>query len=331
MASAHTVRSGGRLPDFLIIGAPKAGTTALHAALTGHEQLWLSRIKEPKYYMCGDSPPPAYKGPGDAHSNQEWIWQRARYQALFAEAPDDVLCGESTPFYLYNRDARRRIATDIPHARLIVVLRDPVDRLYSNWMHLRSDGLEPCADVVEACDREAERIDSGWAPFWHYRALGSYGRQQTDLYRQFPQEQVLLIRYRDLVEQPVATLDGVSRFLGVAEGRVSSVPAGNSRPFVGPGARTRALGAVIRTGAPPGAGLPPHVLRGASRPLLGRLHGGGQSARPSLTAEQRAALVQPFLDDITLLEEATGEDFGTWRKHRAGDSYHSRRATLRPA
>ena len=58
---------------------------------------------------------------------------------------------------------------------------------------------------------------------------------------------------------------------------------------------------------------------------------GVRSARPSLTQEQRAALVEPFLDDITLLEEATGEDFGTWRKHRAGDSYHSRRATLRPA
>ena len=48
--------------------------------------------------MCGDSPPPAYKGPGDAHSNQEWIWQRARYQPLFSAARDDVLCGESTPF-----------------------------------------------------------------------------------------------------------------------------------------------------------------------------------------------------------------------------------------
>ena len=44
-------------------------------------------MKEPKYYMCGDSPPPAYKGPGDAHSNQEWIWQRERYLALFDDAP----------------------------------------------------------------------------------------------------------------------------------------------------------------------------------------------------------------------------------------------------
>ena len=64
--------------------------------------------------MCGDSPPPAYKGPGDAHSNQEWIWQRERYLDLFDDAPEGTLRGESTPFYLYNRDARRRIAADRP-------------------------------------------------------------------------------------------------------------------------------------------------------------------------------------------------------------------------
>ena len=69
---------GGRLPDFLLVGAPKAGTTALHGALAEHPDLFLSGVKEPKYYLCGDSPPPAYRGPGDAHSNREWIWQRQR-------------------------------------------------------------------------------------------------------------------------------------------------------------------------------------------------------------------------------------------------------------
>jgi len=166
-----------RAPDFFLIGAPKAGTSALHAALAQHPGLFVSRVKEPKYYMCGDSPPPSYKGPGDAHSNQEWVWQRERYLSLFDGAPDGRLRGESTPFYLYNRDARRRIAVDNPDARLIAVLRDPVDRAYSNWMHLRMDGLEPEADLVEAARREQRRVDAGWAPFWHYRGLGMYGRR----------------------------------------------------------------------------------------------------------------------------------------------------------
>src|SRR3954469_10916365 len=279
-----------RPPDFFLIGAPKAGTSALHAALAGHSELFLSRVKEPKYYMCGDSPPPAYKGPGDAHSKQEWVWQRERYLALFDEAPDRMLCGEATPFYLYNRDARRRIAVDNPAAKLIAVLRDPVDRAYSNWMHLWMDGLEPCGDLVEAVRREQHRIDAGWAPFWHYRNLGMYGRQVADLLDHFPREQLLLLRYAELVKDPTATMAMVSAFLGVSAPEAGDVPPDNARVFVPHGPRTRVLSSLIRTGASIGQFFPPQIWRRASRPLVGQLHRGGQAARPKLTPEQRNAL-----------------------------------------
>jgi hypothetical protein len=107
-----------RLPTFFIAGAPKAGTTALHAALATHPGLYLSPVKEPKYYLTDSRPPDRarQRGPGDAHSAQEWIWQRERYLALFAEAPAGVPRGESTPFYLYDRDAQARIAADVPDA-----------------------------------------------------------------------------------------------------------------------------------------------------------------------------------------------------------------------
>jgi hypothetical protein len=323
--SAQAVR-GGRQPDFLLIGAPKAGTTALHGALAQHPELFLSRVKEPKYYLCGDSPPPAYRGPGDAHSNQEWIWQRQRYLDLFADAGEGQLAGESTPFYLYNRDARRRIASDLPKAKLVAVLRDPVDRAYSNWMHLWADGLEPCADVVEACEREAKRVDEGWAPFWHYRGLGMYGRQLADLVEHFPAEQVLVLRYRALVDDPPTALNRVCRFLGVAQDVLTEIPKGNSRPFVHPSTRTRLLGPLVRAGAAVGQFLPPEAWRAASRPLVGQLHQRGNPARPRLTPEQGEILRAPFLEDISLLEQVTGESFDDWRSHRDGHSFHTRQS-----
>jgi hypothetical protein len=323
--SAQALR-GGRLPDFLLLGAPKAGTTALHAALAGHPELFLSPVKEPKYYLCGDSPPPAYTGPGDAHSNREWIWQRQRYLDLFADAGDDQLAGESTPFYLYHRDARRRISADLPRAKLIAVLRDPVDRAYSNWMHLWADGLEPCADVVEACEREQRRIDAGWAPFWHYRSMGMYGRQLADLFEHFPREQVLVLRYRRLVDDPRAALNRVCRFLGVSENVVTEIPKGNSRPFVNPGIRTTLLGPVLRAGAKGGQFLPPQVWRTASKPLIGQLHQRGDVHRPRLTPEQGEILRTPFLEDIDLLEELLDESFDDWRSHRHGETFHTRQA-----
>ena len=77
------------LPDFLIIGAPKAGSTALHVALAQHPELFLSEPKEPKFFLCDERPPdPAHqRGPGDAHSAREWVWRRDEYEALFDAAP----------------------------------------------------------------------------------------------------------------------------------------------------------------------------------------------------------------------------------------------------
>jgi hypothetical protein len=311
-------------PDFFLIGAPKAGTSALHAALKQHPGLFLSPVKEPKYYMCGDSPPPAYRGPGDAHSNQEWVWQRERYLSLFDGAPPRVLRGESTPFYLYNRDARRRIYADNSDAKLIAVLRDPVDRAYSNWMHLWVDGLEPVSDVVAACALEANRIDAGWAPFWHYHGLGMYGRQVADLVDHFPRRQVLLLRYRDLVDHPELTLNRVCAFLGIAEGVVVSVPADNSRVFVRHGPRSQTIGPIIRSGARVGAFMPPHLWRRVSRVLISHLHRGGSPHRPPLNAVQREALLAPHVDDIALLEDVAGETFQDWLDYRHGGTFHTR-------
>ena len=195
------------LPDALIIGAPKAGTSALHAALAQHPQIYATPIKEPKYYMCWDAPPPAYAGPGDAHSNQEWVWRREEYQALFQKAPEDAVRLESTPFYLYARGARHRIAEELAEAKLIVVVRDPIDRAYSNWMHLWVDGLEPISDFVAAWRAEDSRVAAGWAPFWHYQRLGRYGEQLADLLGRVERERVFVLRYWQLVSQPKETLN----------------------------------------------------------------------------------------------------------------------------
>src|SRR5579863_8405323 len=87
------------MPDFLVIGAPKAGTTALHAALARHPGLYMSPVKEPKFFLS-DGPPPSKGGPGDVLTYREHVWQRDRYEALFDAAPPGVPRGESTPLYL---------------------------------------------------------------------------------------------------------------------------------------------------------------------------------------------------------------------------------------
>jgi hypothetical protein len=299
------------LPHFLIIGPPKAGTTALHSALAAHPQLFMSSVKEPRFFLGGGKPPPSRGGPGDAQTYQEYVWRRSDYEALFADAPAGALCGESSPFYLHDIDAHRRIRALIPDAKLVAVLRDPVDRAHSNWAHLWSAGLEPYADFLEACDQEEQRVADGWAPFWQYAGLGRYGEQLEHLYSLFPREQVLLLRYRDLRDDPVTTLDAICTFLGVETGHLERVPSENVRPHVPASTVNAGLQAVLRGGAAVGHVFPLTVRKVAREPLLALLQRGG-TRRPKITPEQRARLAKVFADDVPLLERLTGESYAEW-------------------
>jgi hypothetical protein len=310
-------------PDFIIIGAPKAGTTALHSALAQHPEVFTTTPKEPKYWLCGDAPPPHWIGPGDAHSQQEWIWRRRDYDALFRPAASHQVRGESTPFYLWSYPAHRRIAEHLPDVKLVAVVRDPIDRAYSNWMHLWSDGLESEPDFERAFAQQRQRIDAGWAPFWRYRDLGLYGRQLAHLYRYVDRQRVLVVRYRDLVETPARTVDEVCRFLGISESHVSSIPRDNSRTYAEPGWRTEVFGRAVRVGAWLGQFAPPEVWRAASVPLIARLSS-GDSHRPKLGPEARARLLPHFEEDIALLSELTGEAFNLWRSAESRGSFGER-------
>lgn len=304
------------LPDFLVAGVPKAGTTALHAALSRHPGLYMSPIKEPKFFLTDGPPPTRGGGPGDALTYREHVWQRHEYEGLFAAAPPGALRGESTPLYLYDRAAMRRIRDLAPAVKLVVILRDPVERAHSNWTHLWSAGLEPEADFLRACADEERRIAAGWASFWHYTALGKYGEQLDYALSLFPREQLLVLRYRTLVDQPAATLDRICAFLGVETGILTMIPRENvtAHPERTPAHRAAALG--MRAGAAVGRVLPGSAVAAATHRLERFLQRGRRERQP-LSWEQRQALLPRFEDDIKLLEKVLGEDFGDWLAPRA--------------
>ncbi len=306
------------LPDFFVAGVPKAGTTALHAALARHPELYLSPVKEPKFFLTDEQPPPAQGGPGDARTYREQVWRRSDYEALFSAAPAGALRGESTPFYLYSQAAQERIRALVPEAKLIVVLRDPIERAHSNWTHLWSAGLDPIDDFVRACAAEDRRIADGWADFWHYLNLGLYGRQLEHLYSVFPREQVLVFRYRALIADPAGLLNIVCRFLGVQQDVVTEVPRENVTAQPNPTGRHRFIGRLLRTSSAVTSRLPRHVGSSVVGVLERRLQADAQPRQP-LTWEQRQALIRYFEADIRLLESITGEDFGDWLAPR-GDS-----------
>lgn len=299
------------LPDFLLVGAPKAGTTALHIALARHPELCLSYVKEPKHFLV-DGPPPAGGGPGDAKTYSEYVWRREDYEALWDHELPGQLRGESTTLYLQDRHAHRRIQQTVPQAKLIAVLRDPVDRAHSNWSHLRSAGLERVADFPRACMLGERRAAQGWGPFWSYLEIGRYGAQLDHLYSVFPREQVLVLLYRELREQPIDTLDRVCAFLGVETGRLEELPAENVTAHVGEGLVNEVLHKAVQAVDAWGAVAPAPVRR-AARSVAVKVLQREQRTRPALTTEDRCLLLPHFSQDLNLLERVTGRSFAHWR------------------
>lgn len=320
------------LPDFLVIGAPKAGTTALHAALAQHPQLYMSPVKEPKFFLTDGPPPRRGGGPGDVQTYREHVWRRADYEALFSAAPAGAQCGEATPFYLHDLAAQRRIRDLVPHARLIVIVRDPVERAHSNWTHLWSAGLEPINDIVRACAAEEQRVAAGWSAFWHYVSLGQYGEQLQHLYSLFPRDQVLVLRYRDIVDTPAQMLDVICGLLCVERRVITRLPRENVTAQPDRTLTYLALSRALRAGAAVGRHLPGALGEGITDPLERVLQQKARQRQP-LTWEQRQQLIPYFEEDVRLLEMVTESDFSDWLapRDRSGGLVGSRPAGQRQA
>ena len=198
---------------------------------------------------------------------------------------------------------------------MIAILRDPVERAHSNWTHLWSAGLDPIGDFVKACADEDRRVAAGWADFWHYTRLGRYGEQLEHLYTVFPKEQVLVLRYRDLVDAPVQTLDQICGFLGVEQGVVTEVPRENVTAHPAGSLGHRAVSSVIRAAAATSRHLPGTTGTALTSPLERMLQRNARPRQP-LTWEQRHAVLPYFESDIRLLEKVTEADFSDWLQPR---------------
>ncbi|EFC81029.1 sulfotransferase [Parafrankia sp. EUN1f] len=293
------------LPDFAVIGAPDAGASGLHAALARHPGLVMSRPAEPGFFLAAGVRPtaggPAPSTGGDAPDpmgEEPFVWCRSDYEALFPGS-DRRPRGECTPYYLADFPAQRRMHELLPYLRMVVVLRDPVERAYANWSAQRRAGLEHLPTLIEALDAEAARRAAGWRRRWWYAEHGRYGIALQRLYTLFPPSQVLLVRYRDLVTQPESVLREVFSFVGAVD--PGAPPRGVDRMF--PPAVTDAGGTRIRAAGP--------ATTDAMAAALTTLREWSLPG-PPLPPGLRARVIDRYVDDIALLARVTGRSFDEW-------------------
>jgi hypothetical protein len=294
-------------PDFVIAGAPKAGTTWLYRNLAANPRIFLTAIKEPRFYAVEGGEAPVFVGPGDDAWLANLIARRADYEGLFAGAEPDLLRGEASSDYLYRSTiAAPRLAAEAPDARLVFLLRDPVERAYSNWLHHRRDGREPLA-FDAALAAEAERIEAGWAWWWHYAERGFYARDLEPFLDCFPADQILVASYAEVAADPAGLLRRVSSFLGVE----TVVPAESGRSRNQSLVARSPLHRVARRALRPNAAaraLVPRRVRGGLRRRVDRatLH------RPELAAADGAGLRARYAADTERLARAGLVDVSSW-------------------
>jgi Sulfotransferase domain len=217
------------LPDFIIIGTQRGGTTSLYSYLVEHPGIGAASIKEVHYF---DTP----------HYKQGLAWYQAHFPSLlekyYAQHVHklDFMTGEASPYYLFHPHVPRRVANVLPEVKLIVMLRNPVDRAYSHYHHERAGGHEHLATFEEAIEQEERRLageldkmqaDEFYAsyPFRHfsYLARGIYIDQLQRWLSFFPREQVLILKSEDFYANPAGVFQQTLAFLNV------STPVQNSQ------------------------------------------------------------------------------------------------------
>jgi Sulfotransferase family len=209
------------MPNFIIIGAAKAGTSSIFQYMGQHPEIFTSTPKEPSFFLF-DFVVPEFKGPGDDTFYRTVIADPEAYAALFDKAHSAKAVGEASTNYLHDESAAQRIYKRLPEVKLIVVLRNPVERAYSHYWMYRLAGRET-ESFGRALDQEEVRRSSNWGSGWQYARTGCYAEHIGRYLSFFPRERLLITLYEDFERDSTSFMKRIFQFLEVDQSFVPSM------------------------------------------------------------------------------------------------------------
>ncbi len=204
-----------RRPNLFIVGAQKSGTSALSAWLSEHPQVFMSFPKEPGY-LCFSEKGYCYNdGYGKrAPASRYVVTDKSAYEHLFAAAKTQhTVLGEASTWYFAMPGMPEQIASYSQDAKIVLILRNPVDRAYSAWCHARRDKLEPCEDFVSALALEESRGEIEF--LLRYHRMGMYSSALAHYRAVFDERHLLVLFYDDLQSDPDDVWNRLCKFLKV--------------------------------------------------------------------------------------------------------------------
>jgi hypothetical protein len=202
-----------RLPNFVVIGAPKCGTTSLYYYLRQHPDIYLPERKE-LHYFSHDCLRERMAGPGDRHALSSLCSSRQQYEEHYAKARDQKAVGDISPSYFYFSEVSERIKHELGDPKIILMVRDPIQKAFSQYMHLVRDNRENLG-FYDALMAEEQRIRANWAVLWRYAESSLYTDKLRKYLSVFGTSRLKVILFEELSRSPQAILRDLFGFLGV--------------------------------------------------------------------------------------------------------------------
>jgi hypothetical protein len=310
-------------PNFFIAGAPKAGTTSFYHQLDRHPQIYMSPIKEPCYFASelrlenfreelqpqlrreSEALREYLRGPMTSKRFGGPVVEWEDYMLLFRNVRGETAVGEASVSYLWSQTAARNIASRIPDARIILLLRNPVDRAFSQYLQAVSSGLV-CASFRELSAASMTSSSRKFGILNPFLEFGAYCEQVKRFLDVFPRRNLMVHIYEDMRSNPAQAMEETFRFLGVNHELAPDASMRFMEPqvprLISSGFRLKKYGIWQTT-----ARLIPESLRPALRRAVNR-------PRASLTvaAEDRAYLQAYYREDISKLEHLLNRDLHFW-------------------
>jgi hypothetical protein len=296
-------------PNFFIVGAPRCGTTALYSYLRQHPDVFFPDHKEPHYFNI------------DMNSGGA-IRREEEYLALFADAKDQVRIGEASVYYLSSQAAPERIKRFCPAAKIIVMLRNPVDTIHALHAHQVAAWIEDVWDLEQALALEEDRKRGLYIPAWmndphklFYRQTVNFATQVMNYSSIFGWENLHVIIYDDFKRDTAKSFRQTCSFLGVTPDIQIEFPVVWSNPSF----RSRALAKVVRQ--------PPELVRWLGRVLVpGRVRtkvvdalnawNNVRAPRQPLPVDLRSRLTAELAHQVNELGNLLGKDLSAWTQAR---------------
>ena len=292
-------------PNFLIIGAAKAGTSSLYHYLNEHPQVYMSPVKEPRFFapeLYTDCLKDPYRSGAKEHRSDPMSSEE--YIALFEGVSDEIAIGEASTEYLYVPKAAERIKAQLPDVKVIAVLRDPAERAYSAFCYQVRDGCEHLSFEEALAQEESRRIDKKRWPGWHYKRVGFYYEQIKRYFDLFDREQIKIYSNEDLQADSGAIVQDACRFLGVEDTFMPDLTRRNVSAIP----KSMALQNLLIKDNPLKTIVRPFIPVGLRKSIRDQ----NLTKKPALSPDIRQKLIADYREDILKLQALIQKDLSSW-------------------